>query len=169
MSKRNIARVLLAYSEYCITRNEIYKGKVRKPNFPEDVSESLVKFYIEKYENIPTTGDIRKGDLLKSDGTVVEVKAFQSNTPNSYGPTECWDELYIVDLRQFLEDILYIYKIPYSNDSEEIKNLKVNRKQTYRDQCLQGRRPRITTKNLIKQLDGEFLIYKGNITSLLAS
>ena len=48
------------------------------------------------------------------------------------------------------------------------KKIKISKKETYEDQCLQGRRPRTTFSEILKQLPPENveMIFDGNLSSL---
>lgn len=50
-----------------------------------------------------------------------------------------------------------VYEIKLSNENNLWKNIKVNATQTYADQCSQGRRPRITFTELVKQIPAKYI------------
>jgi len=97
--------------------------KIRNENFPSDISENLCKFSIidKEFKNIKW--DIKLGDLSYNNDKI-EVKAFSSTGPISFGPTEKWTELYIIDALKYKEKKFKIYKINLSNDNEIIQNIK---------------------------------------------
>ncbi len=150
----------------------------RKPNFPDYISENIVKFVINKIEK-QSCVNADKGDLIKNSQTEmatssfensqrVEVKCFTSKGPSSFGPTELWDELYFLDATNFLNGKYKVYKLKLSNTSSEIKNLKINKKQTYEDQCKEKRRPRIAFSQLKQQLNSHIeLVFDGYIDDIL--
>lgn len=57
------------------------------------------------------------GDLMRPDGTKIEVKAFSSNAPTSFGPTENWDLIYFVDCTQYMSKKFRVYKCNLSSSS----------------------------------------------------
>jgi hypothetical protein len=116
--------------------------KIRRVNLPENISEKIVQLALyHKYGFYTTTqksgGDIFIGNIK------LEVKGFISNGPTSFGPTEKWERIYFVDAKNIEEKMVKIYEFKYSNDSPEWINIKMNSKETYGEQCIQGRRPRI--------------------------
>jgi len=134
---------------------KIYK-KIRNPNFPSEISENLVKYVFYKKYNIYPKWNIKSGDLvidLIHFIKKIEIKAFISTGPSSFGPSESWDYIYFVDAREYKNKRFKIYEIKLSNDDTRWKNIFVNKTTTYYDQCIQGRRPRIKFFDLKKQLD----------------
>jgi len=97
----------------------------------------------------------------------IEIKNF-SNGPISFGPTEPWDTLLILD-GSTRNTWFKLYEIPHSNDSDVWSNIKVNKTQTFRDQCKQQRRPRMKFKAICKKLKDNppQLLWQGDIRDLL--
>tara|TARA_Y100000389_G_scaffold145563_1_gene144151 strand:- start:6050 stop:6664 length:615 start_codon:yes stop_codon:yes gene_type:complete len=155
---------------YNSLNTKLNNKKLRLPQYPSEITENLVKFVIiKKYNSIPSW-DTKKGDLYL-DGKQLEVKGSSdllNGGPSSFGPTEKWDCIYFVDAIDRKYKKFKIYEIKLSNNNEIWKNIKVNRKNTYEEQCLQGRRPRIKFKNLIKQIPNTFIkiIFNGYIDNL---
>lgn len=148
--------LFVSFKKYCRKRKEIYEKKQKKqrlPNFPEDISENLVRFFIEIKEGNKCKWNTKVGDLIINEKLKCEVKCFLSTGPTSFGPKEKWDILYFLDATDFLKNQFKIYKIELSSENKKILNLKVNKKQTFEDQCLQGRRPRLSFKQIKEQLD----------------
>ena len=149
------------------------KKKIRHTNFPSHISENIVKFAYNKiYGRIPTW-DTDKGDLTiyaKNKLLRIEVKGslnLISNSNNSFGPTEEWDNIYFVDGVQTSQKIYTLYEIKLPNKSELWKNIRMNKTQTYFDQCKQGKRPRITWKSLKNQLGAHIkCVFSGHILAL---
>ena len=56
-----------------------------------------------------------------------------SNSNNSFGPTEEWDNIYFVDGVQTSQKIYTLYEIKLSNKTELWKNIRMNKTQTYFD------------------------------------
>lgn len=141
------------------------KKKIRHANFPSEISENIVKFiFFQKYHIIPTW-DTNSGDLQC--GTMsIEVKAFSSSGPTSFGPTEKWDRIYFLDATRFLESRFRVYECNLKNTSPIWQRLRVNKKETFAQQCHQGRRPRICFSEIQKQLGHHCkLFYDGVLLS----
>ena len=126
-----IVQLLSNYKNYSksidICNTILVNKKIRKPNFPSEISENMVKYaFYKKYKIFPTW-DTDKGDLqLKIHNTCLlqlEVKGFMSNGPVSFGPSENWDYIYFVDARNFYNDFYNIYEIKLSNTSTIWKNI----------------------------------------------
>lgn len=64
-----------------------------------------------------------------------------------------------MDARKFMTRIFDIYLVKLSNDSDIWKNLKINKTQTYENQCNEKRRPRICFNNIIKQIPKTYIQY----------
>lgn len=145
---------------------KLSKKKIRNPNFPSEISENIVKFaFFKKYKIMPSW-DTDKGDLLVLNKKI-EVKGFMSCGPSSFGPTEKWDILYFVDCTKYKNKYFKVYEIKLSNKNKCWNNIKINKNETYYDQCLQGRRPRISFDLLYKQIDEHCrIIFEGNINNL---
>lgn len=162
------------YNEMCLIIHQINlqlkSKKCRKPNYPSEITENLVKFAIIKIYNVSPSWDTEKGDLCLY-GMKLEVKGsvdLINGGPCSFGPKEEWVRIYFVDALNCAIKKFKIYEIKLSNQSEIWKNIKVNKNQTYEDQCLQGRRPRITFKELIKQIPDNYIniIFDGSFSDL---
>lgn len=106
------------------------------PNFPEIISENLIKFYIQDFENRNCINS-KSGDLQinNSDGKLpskIEIKCFTSQGPTSFGPTEKWEEIYFLDAINIFENgIIKIYKCNLPNDSFVWQNLQFNKNETF--------------------------------------
>jgi len=146
--------------------------KIRLSNFPSHISENIAKFAIYKKYGVMPNWDTDKGDLILK--TVfrtmrLEVKGSinLSNGPPTFGPTEIWDRIYFVDGVDGKDKKYKVYEIKLSNDSHTWQNIKVNKKQTYYDQCLEKRRPRLTFSEIKSQV-GHLceVIFEGHISEL---
>lgn len=137
--------------------------KIRLTNFPSHISENIVKFCIKDKYHIYPSWDTKIGDLCILNKKI-EVKGFISNGPISFGPTEKWDILYIIDGIKIFDNYFTVYEVKLSNINPIIQNIKVNKNDTYGFQCIQKRRPRITFNELYKQI-GEHMtiIFKGQL------
>jgi hypothetical protein len=128
--------------------------KVRLPCIPEDISENIVKYIIHNKLNDTTSSwDCKKGDLQSQKEGKQECKCFTSDGPPSFTPSSDWDVIYFLDARNWLDDIFILYRISLKRTSDEWKNIKVSKTQTFEDQTKQGRRPRITWESLRPQIE----------------
>ena len=145
---------------------KLSKKKIRNPNFPSEISENIVKFaFFKKYKIIPSW-DTDKGDLIVLNKKL-EVKGFMSSGPSSFGPTEDWDFIYFIDCIQYKNKYFTVYEIKLSNKNELWKNIKMNKNQTYYDQCQQKRRPHINFELIKNQLNDYCkIIFEGELNKL---
>jgi hypothetical protein len=147
--------------------SDLINKKIRYPNFPSEISENIVKLALfKKYDKTPLW-DTKSGDL-ELDGEKIEVKAFSSNGPASFGPTENWKKIYFINCKDYLNKNFIIHEINLSNSDELFSSIKVNKNQTFKDQCIQGKRPRISFDELYKQIPTEYvsIIFEGNLSEL---
>lgn len=149
--------------------------KIRHSNFPSDITENIVRKVLQKIYSYPVYWNIQKGDLEIRTGSKVikcEVKGsldLRHGGPSSFGPKEKWDRLYFVDCRLFRENKFKVYEVKLSNKSKYWKNMKMNKtkRESFEDQCKQGRRPRITFTSIKKQLEKKCrLIFDGFLEEL---
>jgi hypothetical protein len=169
LSLNDINDLLDIHIEY-IDKLKKFKNKtncsLRFPNFPECISENIIKEYIniiEKRKCISSTnsGDLEVIDNLKK--IKIEVKCFTSTCPSSFGPNEKWDEIYFLDAKNFANKKFKIYKLNLSNVSNEFKLIKINSEKTYEQVCKEGKRPRLSFKILKEQLKNNVnLVYEGS-------
>jgi len=139
---------------------------VRSPSIPDDISENIIKFIIKKTD-ASCEWKVKNGDLSSKIEGQIECKCFTSTGPCSFSPTSIWDVIYFLDARDWLKDKLVLYKVNLSNRSNEWKKIKVNKEQTFKDQCDQGRRPRITWSFLYPQIKGHCeKIYDGKFDDI---
>jgi Rho termination factor, N-terminal domain len=173
MPRVNIQQYFNIHKEY-VTRIQKFSGisklKIRLPNFPEVLSENLVKFYIQSFENRECINSKNGGDL-EAYNNKIEVKCFTSSGPTSFGPKESWSELYFLDaVNIFSTEIVKIYKCNLSNDSSIWQNLKINKDETFEDKCRKGQRPRINFSKLYDLLSDHIkVVFDGSVDSLLFS
>lgn len=110
------------------------KKKIRKDNFPSDISENIAKFAIAKKYRIIPCWDTIKGDIIFNKKDIfrqIEVKGFMSQGPSSFGPTETWDWIYFVDGLDIQNKNFKIYEVKLSNTSKTWRSIKINKKETY--------------------------------------
>jgi hypothetical protein len=148
--------------------------KIRNENFPSHISENLVKFALNKIRynnsNNKVIWNTTVGDL-ELDNRRIEVKAFMSDAPSSFGPTEKWDIIYFVDAKNIQKGDIIIYEILLSNTNDIWLNINISSKETYMQQCINKRRPRIVFSKLLQQIPKEYvnILYEGKIRNLLPS
>ncbi len=142
--------------------------KVRLPSIPEDISENIVKFIIQnKLKDKSSKWSCKKGDLYSDTEGKQECKCFTSDGPPSFTPSSDWDVIYFLDGRKWLEDKFVLYRISLKRTSDEWKNIKVSKSQTFDDQCKQGRRPRITWESLCPQVSDHCKkVYEGTFQDI---
>jgi len=172
-----INQMLDAFIEYTKMLHMLNHGlenkKIRSPNFPSEISENIVKFAIRKRYNICPCWDTDSGDLSLFDNKL-EVKAYSSDGPSSFGPSEDWNILYFIDCRNYTRKHFKIYEIKLSNLNPIFNSVMVNKKQTFKNQCDEGRRPRLCFSKLRDYLinTGQYMnhcntIFEGTIDMLL--
>lgn len=151
------------FKNYVSTRINFYskfEKKQRNPNFPEDISENIVKMLISKYEKRKCIWDTSWGDLLcLDDDKTIEVKCFSSLAPTSFGPSEEWHELYFLDATSYHSNHFKCYKINIPHNSDIWEDVPVNKSQSLHDFRLEGKRPRITFKKLYLYLSENYPNY----------
>jgi hypothetical protein len=139
------------------------------PNFPEDISENIVAYYIQNIEHNECHWEhIKSGDLIMGNDKI-EVKCINSTGPSSFGPKEEWKILYFIDVRGLFtdENKIKIYKINIPFEDDRFQTIKVNKKDTFKDQALQGRRPRISFKKIQEQIpENVDLVYHDTVDRL---
>ena len=142
--------------------------KVRLPCIPEHISENIVKQIIHNKLNDATSRwDCKMGDLHSRKEGKQECKCFTSDGPPSFTPSSEWDVIYFLDARNWLSDAFILYRIPLKRTSEEWKNIKVSKTQTFEDQAKQGRRPRITWESLHPQIEAHCTkVYEGTFDDI---
>lgn len=142
--------------------------KCRRINFPSEISENIVKFILLNIYDKNCTWDTRCGDLLFDNKYKIEVKSFSSDGPISFGPDENWDIIYFLDSRRYYDDIYILYELKLKNTDEDWKNLKLSNVQTFSQQCLEKRRPRICFDKIFHNFQNKInIVFNGSIKSLL--
>jgi hypothetical protein len=145
--------------------------KVRLPCIPEDISENIVKQIIHNKLNDRTSRwDCKLGDLYSQKEGKQECKCFTSDGPPSFTPSSNWDVIYFLDARNWLSDKFILYRIPLKRTSDEWKNIRVSKAQTFEDQAKQGRRPRITWESLYPQISSYCTkVFEGTFDDIFVS
>jgi hypothetical protein len=167
---KDTLELISLHTKYCndltlFFQKRNYK-KYRMPNFPEVISENIIRNLIESNENVICKRNRTSGDL-DVDGIKIECKAFTSDGPCSFGPSEKWNRIYFLDATKYKDDFYILYRVDLKNDDQIFKNIKVNKKETFGDQILLGRRPRIQFKSLYNQIEPYTkIIFKGGLINL---
>lgn len=118
-------------------------------NFPSELSEYMVCYTLNFMLNKASGGDAV--DFNSNPPKLIEIKACSAddiNAPSSFSPEENFDELIFARLERY-DDELLIYRTGIN--SETIKSIKVNKKETFADQQKQNRRPRFGVYKTIIQ------------------
>lgn len=131
--------------------------KIRAPAFPSEISENIVRYLIHDKYHVMPIWNTDHGDLIipgnsSRNDVRIEVKAFSSDGPTSFGPTEKWDILYFLDCTRYRERQFACYEIKLGSNELLWQSVMVNSKQTMSDQCYQSRRPRVTFAQIYEQL-----------------
>jgi len=147
--------------------NRLKNRQIRNPNFPSEVSENLVKFVLFHKSKMMPSWDVKGVDLQCGD-IRIEVKAFSSDGPTSFGPHKKWDRIYFLDATRFHESFFKVYECKLKNTSQTWQELKMNNNETFGEQAKQGRRPRLSFDDLQQQLgDHCRLIWEGVLSEKL--
>ena len=187
----HVRKLLETYLEYTRTIDEMnndilrknkYSKMCRRPNPPSEVTEHMALFaWHSKFGTYPVWA-IKGGDLKLCDMktpkhrclTQIEVKAFTSDGPISYGPKEKWNVIMYVDLRDLIKNqTLKVYLVNETNTSKLFRNLPVKKptdteKGTFGEQRERGRRPRLCfdkTKEYFRER--MICIFSGHLEELL--
>lgn len=114
----------------------------RKINFPETISEQIVCWALGLMWNKGSNCDAVNTETDEK----IEIKASNSSAPSSFSSRTPFDDLIFAKL-DMRRDILYIYDTHMSSDA--LKDIKMNKEQTYQDQQGQTRRPRFDVYKMI--------------------
>ncbi|WP_294379095.1 Bsp6I family type II restriction endonuclease [uncultured Clostridium sp.] len=120
----------------------------RALNVPDVFSEGLFCYF---FNAIRTNQTAHSYDcVMKNTGEGVQVKSASIPVDcTSFGPTSTWDLLYFVDFAPngVVDGEVWFYKIDDSSIYDLVLNSKKN--ETFKDQQLQGRRPRFSMKKAL--------------------
>ncbi|HMS23652.1 MAG TPA: Bsp6I family type II restriction endonuclease [Candidatus Saccharibacteria bacterium] len=130
--------------------------KSREPNFPEGLSESAYCIWSGSKRFIKASAGTNASFVTFNTQTkeAEQIKACSIDSDlTSFGPTSKWDKLIFMDFYAdgLVDGSFNAYQIP----DELIYNHQINRTQTFKDQQLQGRRPRLSLKDVIAENDIE--------------
>lgn len=133
------------YKDWRSLCDNLIKIKARAVNIPEGLSESAfcLEMGFARFTDSISGANTSFDSIDLDTNDRIQIKAC-SVLPDltSFGPKSVWDKIYFVDFcREGKWDGTFdIYLI----NTEDIYNHKVNVNQTFRDQQLQGRRPRFS-------------------------
>ncbi len=152
ISKQSLLKYFENFKKYSKDVENFKKNhKCRMPNFPEHISENIIMLILNKnVENKVSTRIIKNGDLYSKIDNKIECKSFSSKGPISFGPTTKFDKIYFLDATQYKLDKFILYKVDMNNI--DFENIKVNKKQIFKDQFNNKRRPRILWTLLYPQI-----------------
>lgn len=131
-------------------------------NFPSEISEYMACYAL----NLMVNKEGSRGDAVDistpDHPLIIEIKgssADETSAPNSFSPSEYFDDLVFVRLDKF-NDVLKIYRLGINSD--DLKKIKVSKTQTVGDQQKQGRRPRFSIQDKIvaeNELEPDAIFY----------
>jgi hypothetical protein len=156
------------FKNYYIQR-QLIKNKIsiRLDPIPSDISENLIKYIIINILNDNTCYWSKTGDLHSNKYNKIECKCFTSDGPISFSPTPKWNVLFCLDMRKWIENKIILYKINVESNSDLWNSIIINKKETFNDQIIQKRRPRICWNNLYKQIkDFTDISYNGTFEDI---
>ena len=136
---QRITQTCRIYSHWKQLDAEIRTLSTRGVNFPGELSENFACYALGYLLNKGKGGDAYDPKTDK----IIEMKGTGADTDDlsSFSPSEEFDELVFVKLNK-KEDCIYIYETGV--DSEDLKHILVNRKETVGDQQKVGKRPRFS-------------------------
>ena len=118
-------------------------------NVPDVFSEALYCIY---FNAIRTNKTAHSYDCVNiENGAGVQIKSASiQNDCTSFGPTSTWDELYFMDfaIDGEIDGRVDVYQLDFSLDNIIMNNKK---HETFKMQQLQGRRPRLSLKKIIRE------------------
>ena len=136
----------------------------RNLNVPDVFSEALYCIFFNAVRTNGTAHSYDAVDKITGEGIQIKSASIKKDC-TSFGPTSTWDKLIFVDLAPFgeVDGNIWFYEIDSSNiynivlnynKSEECakkikEELNSKKNETFRDQQLQGRRPRFSIKDKI--------------------
>lgn len=139
------ARFLDAVEMYFLWKEldqRIRSSATRGINFPETISEALACYSLGFKWNKGSGGD------AFNENKIIEFKATSNwdRDMTSFSPSEMFDNLFFLRLDK-KNDELYIYDTGLN--SEKLKQIQINKKETLVQQQEAGRRPRFSVINFI--------------------
>lgn len=135
------------FKDWTMINGKLKKLGGRNLNVPDVFSEALFCIF---FNAIRTNGTAYSYDCVSLDSHLgIQIKSGSIEEDcSSFGPTSTWDEIYYVDFAPngFVDGKVDFYKLDI-----DFSGLVLNAKkgETFRDQQLQGRRPRFSIKRQI--------------------
>lgn len=135
------------FKDWTMINGKLKKLGGRNLNVPDVFSEALFCIF---FNAIRTNGTAYSYDCVSLDShSGIQIKSGSIEEDcSSFGPTSTWDEIYYVDFAPngFVDGKVDFYKLDI-----DFSGLVLNAKkgETFRDQQLQGRRPRFSIKRQI--------------------
>lgn len=136
------------FKDWLVINEKLKSLGGRALNVPDVFSEAL---FCLAFNAVRTNGTAYSYDcVVRGTGDGVQVKPVSiPNDCTSFGPTSTWDVLYFADFAPNgkVDGEVKFYKI----DDNDVYNLVLNAKkgETFKDQQLQGRRPRFSIQSAI--------------------
>lgn len=153
------------YTSWRILSNQLDAIGARKVNLPDGLSECGFCYFFNLWRTNYGIAGAQHSSFDAYDpatGNRIQIKGGSVETDlTSFGPESVWDVLYFVDFfKEGKWDYTFdVYLIP----NNDIYNQKVNKSQTFKEQQLQGRRPRFSIKKEIISAKGIKPLYTCNI------
>lgn len=122
----------------------------RSMNVPDVISEGLYCYFFNAVRTNGTAYSYDAVDLVTHEGIQVKSTSI-SDDLTSFGPRSSWDVLIFMDFAPsgVVDGTVDIYRI-----DKDFSNIKLNQRgETFADQQNQGRRPRLSIKSSIIDLD----------------
>lgn len=170
-TKAFLAEQFQAFKNYQLSRRRAKEvvSSVRLTNFPEDISENIVKWTLQLLGDTSishkTVGKGR-GDLRSSNDGKIEVKCFATSGPISFGPEQDWDILYVVDARKWEEEKFTIHRVALAKTSEKWQQLQFSKTRKFMDYGKE--RPRLSWSELLPQIQTDTtIIFDGTFQSIV--
>lgn len=137
ITKQKYDEIILLYPKWKDLNKRIKLLYPRGVNFHEVFSEFIVCYVNDYYHSLGAGSE----DAFTNDKIKVQIKGTSNYDSDltSFGPTSEFEILEFARLDQ-TTDHLYLYRIPIN----ELYNIKVNKKQTFKEQQKAGRRPRFS-------------------------
>jgi hypothetical protein len=126
-----IERYNMFKNAYIKTDNIINSGiPINHDDIPNDISENIVKFIIQNYENDLTCK--WNGNLYSEKYSIksnLEIKAFTSKGNDSFGPKKRFKFIYFLDMSELKVDKLILWKVILTSKSSEWNSIKIKQNQ----------------------------------------
>jgi len=147
--KKDKAEIKQLYNHWLKLKVGLKNFESRSPNLPEGISESAfsLEFGCPRVLDVQgTSGSFDCYNPKTHERIQIKATTIESDL-TSFGPDSVWDTLYFLDFyRSGKFDGKYdVYKIP----NNLIYNHQINKKQTFKDQQKEKRRPRFGIKKSI--------------------